>query len=276
MPDAGDFETRNAPASPPGWGDAFAALPVETPTAAGWERVQARLPAATMPRVRRRWPLWVATAAALALVAAVPWRMLPPAPDRHSREGGNPASLAHSSRSPARSALSSSGSDHANASQAGMASERKALDSRLRGNDEQMPIAARHGKPHRATRVAPAQRPVRTAAEPAGTTRLAAEDAIGQPIESLHAESAQLEQLLAMVRDERVASATSVALSSDLDDHIAGIDSALAQPGLDAVDRDRLWQQRVDALRQLVGIETTNRLLSARGERFNASLVSID
>ena len=52
MPDAGDFETRNAPASPPGWGDAFAALPVETPTAAGWERVQARLPAATMPRVR--------------------------------------------------------------------------------------------------------------------------------------------------------------------------------------------------------------------------------
>jgi hypothetical protein len=32
----------------------------------------------------------------------------------------------------------------------------------------------------------------------------------------------------------------------------------------------------VDALQQLVGIETTNRLLSARGERFNASLVSID
>ena len=79
-----------------------------------------------------------------------------------------------------------------------------------------------------------------------------------------------------MVRDERVANATTVALSSEFDARIAGIDDALAQSGLDAATRDRLWQQRVDALQQLVGIETTNRLLSARGERFNASLVSID
>ena len=56
---------------------------------------------------------------------------------------------------------------------------------------------------------------------------------------------------------------------------VAGIDAALAQPGLDAADRDRLWQQRVDAMQQLVGIETT-RMLSARDDTFNASLVSID
>ena len=55
----------------------------------------------------------------------------------------------------------------------------------------------------------------------------------------------------------------------------ANLDPALAQPGLDAADRDRLWQQRVDAMQQLVGIETT-RMLSARDDTFNASLVSID
>lgn len=256
MPDAGDFETRNAPALPTSWGDAFAALPVETPTAAGWERVQARLPTATMPRVRRRWPLWLATAAALALVAMVPLRMLPPT------EADAIAPTVQVSTA-STSSVAAVGPD--------VSTPIADADPR----PASIPVASRN-KPARAPRIAPAQRPVRTAAEPAGTTRLAAEDAIGQPIESLHAESAQLEQLLAMVRDERVASATSVALSSDLDDHIAGIDSALAQPGLDAIDRDRLWQKRVDALQQLVGIETTNRLLSARGEHFNASLVSID
>jgi hypothetical protein len=82
----------------------------------------------------------------------------------------------------------------------------------------------------------PAQRPVRTAAEPAGTTRLASEDAIGQRIESLHADSAQLEQLLAMVRDERVANATTVALSSEFDDtHRRHRQTRSPKPGLDAV-----------------------------------------
>jgi hypothetical protein len=123
--------------------------------------------------------------------------------------------------------------------------------------------------------IAPAQRPVRTMAEPAGNTRLAASAASSEPIESLYAESAQLEQLLALVRDERVASGASAALSSELDGRVAGIDAALTQAGLDAADRNRLWQQRVDAMQQLVGIETT-RALSARGESFNASLVSID
>ena len=112
-------------------------------------------------------------------------------------------------------------------------------------------------------------------AEPAGATRLAESDASTQPIEALYAESAQLEQLLALVRDERVASGASAALSSDLDDRVASIDAALTQPGLDTAERDRLWRQRVDAMQQLVGIETT-RLLSARGDTFNASLVSID
>lgn len=258
MPDAGDFEKNSASASPASWGDAFAALPVETPTAGGWERVQARLPAATTPRVRRRWPLWLATAAALALVMLVPSRMLPPT----KVDAVAPA---------VRVSTASTSTPAPVAMTPAVSTPIAAADPR----PASIPVASRSKHP-RPSRIAPALRPVRTAAEPAGTTRLAREDAARQHIESLHSESAQLEQLLAMVRDERVASATSAALSSDLDDHIATIDDALAKPGLDATERDRLWEQRVDALQQLVGIETTNRLLSARGERFNASLVSID
>ena len=260
MPDAGDYETRSAPASPANWGDAFAALPAEVPPADGWRRLQSRLPETATRRTRRHWPLWLATAAALALVMVmvVPLRMSQQATiDPLAPAADQPATEDVIVRHPG------AGRDDENT--ALMVSARPATTP-----------AANRSKPDRPPRIAPAHRPMRTAAEPAGTTRLAIADAATQPIESLHAESAQLEQLLAMVRDDRVASATSVALSSDLDNHIAGIDDALAQPDLDTTDRDRLWQQRVDALQQLVGIETTNRLLSARGEHFNASLVSID
>ena len=37
-----------------------------------------------------------------------------------------------------------------------------------------------------------------------------------------------------------------------------------------------VWQDRVDALRQLAGFETTQRLLASRGERQDALLVSVD
>lgn len=258
MPDTDDFETRNASASPASWSEAFAALPAEAPAAGGWARLQSRLPAAaaTMPRARRRWTLWLATAAVLALVLAIPLRMQPPS-------GTDAAAAMRAST--------------ASTSTSAVVAVAPAITTPLVADPRPIPLPAASRKaPSRQNRIEPVQRPIRTAAEPAGTTRLATADAPAQHVESLHAESAQLEQLLAEVRDDRVASATSVALSSDLDDRIAGIDDALAQPGLDAADRHRLWQQRVDALQQLVGIETTNRLLSARGEQFNASLVSID
>lgn len=245
MHDAGDFEKRGAPASPASWGDAFAALPQATPDAGGWQRLQARLPAAATPRARRRWPLWLAAAASLGLVVALPLRV------SHEPAVDLPAPIAE--QTPSREAF-----DRDDGPRLASAAEPRS--------------ARKRSKP---PRVVPAQQPVRTAAEPAGTTRLAQSDPSARPIEALYAESAQLEQFLAMVRDERVASGTSAALSSDLDDRVAGIDAALVQPDLDAANHDRLWQERVDAMQQLVGIETT-RALSARGESFNASLVSID
>lgn len=271
MPDTGDFDNRNASASPTSWADAFAAVPQDTPDAGGWQRLQARMPAATAtaPRVRRRWPLWLAAAASLGLALALPLWM------SHEAAIGPPATTsAQRTVTPIPAMV-----EPEQLATTSLPAQREPGRATSATDDGGNAIAT--AKPGSASassnppRIAPARRPVRTVAEPAGANRLAASDPSTQPIDALYAESAQLEQLLAMVRDERVASGASAALSSDLDDRVAGIDAALAQPGLDAADRDRLWRQRVDAMQQLVGIETT-RMLSARDDTFNASLVSID
>jgi hypothetical protein len=95
-------------------------------------------------------------------------------------------------------------------------------------------------------------------------------------LERLYAESAQLEALLTLARDERVSSGTAAALSSDFDAQVAGIDEELVQPGISRDRRVQLWRERVDALRQVTAFESTQRLLAAQGERYDARLVSID
>ena len=58
--------------TPRDWGEAFAALPAETPPADSWARVATRLDARAAPA---RWPRWLAVAAVLALAVALPWRL---------------------------------------------------------------------------------------------------------------------------------------------------------------------------------------------------------
>src|SRR3546814_3766793 len=95
------------------------------------------------------------------------------------------------------------------------------------------------------------------------------------PLYDLYAESAQLEMLLAAVRDERVSSAGAALLSDELDAQVAAVDASLTQPGLDDHERLQLWQARVDALRQAAGFESTQRLLASQG-RSDAMLASVD
>ena len=256
MPDAGDFETRKAPASPASWGEAFAALPGEAPAAGGWQRLEARLPAENARRARRRWPLWLAAAASLALVLAIPVRML-------SQEEVDATASAESAAPPSPAAIA--------------AAPKVATDSGIaEATPAATPVIARTAA-HREPRIAPAQRPIRTAASPADATRIAAAATpIPVDLDPLYAQSAQLESLLALARDERVASGTSAALSGELDDRVAAIDATLIQSGLSDAQRADLWGQRIDALQQLVGIETTNRLYAARGQSYHAALVSID
>lgn len=95
-------------------------------------------------------------------------------------------------------------------------------------------------------------------------------------LERLYAQSAQLETLLAWARDERVASGNAVAVATRLDARIAGIDAALAQPGLPPQRQRALWQERVDALRELTVFEANRRWLATRGERYDVALVRVD
>lgn len=252
MPDTGDFDRQNEPQGATlAWGDAFAALPQEAPNTGGWQRVQARLPAPAT-RARVRWPLWLAAAASLVLAVAIPLRMLP------RSEPPATAAVAHV---PVTPAATQSVAPPPVAIEAPPASTPVAQSDTRRQD----------------TRVAPSRRPIRTAAPPAEATRVATADAApATDLEPLYAQSAQLESLLAMARDERMANGTSAALTDGLDARLANIDAALVEPGLDAQRRAELWGQRVDALQQLVGIETTQRLYAARGQSYQAALVSID
>ena len=98
----------------------------------------------------------------------------------------------------------------------------------------------------------------------------------GDSLETLYAQSAQLEGLLALARDEDVATGAAIEVGADLDNELARIDAQLRQPGLDADRQLALWRARVDTLRSAVSFESTRRWLAAQGERYDGSLVQVD
>ncbi|MBP3983091.1 hypothetical protein J5837_01535 [Pseudoxanthomonas helianthi] len=252
MPD----DTRMPDRIPHGWSDVFAAMPLETPQGDAWAKIAAEIRAVETARPTRRYrrPLWLAVAAAAVLAISLPlfWR---PAPDTVA-----PAVVASNPDPAPRNAA---------ASPPVVPSE---SSPRIASPGEPKAANAKAAPPD--TRVAqrPAKRSGNKAARPAASTNLPDETSLA----ALYAQSAQLESLLAMARDERVASGTSAALSDELDAKVAGIDAALIQPGLDAQRRAELWNLRVDTLQQLVGIETTQRLYAARGQSYDVALASID
>ena len=184
MPDA---TTRHP--TPQGWHDAFTALPLERPAADSWARIAARLDA---PR-QHRWPIWLATAAALLLAIALPWRL-----------GQQDVAIAPAT--PARQVVATS----------------------------------------------------------------------NESLQQLQAESAQLEALLAMARDERMSSAAAANVANDLDLQLASIDAALMQADLPRARQVALWRDRVEMLRTVVGFEGTRRWLATQGERYDGALVRVD
>ncbi len=95
-------------------------------------------------------------------------------------------------------------------------------------------------------------------------------------LHALQTESARLEALLQLARDERVSSATAAALAGELDARVAGIDAALMQPSLPVEQQLALWQDRIDALRSVAGFEGTRRWLVANGSRYDGALVRVD
>ena len=118
--------------------------------------------------------------------------------------------------------------------------------------------------------------PAPAVVQPVNETTSSLASAQDAALERLYAESAQLESLLALARDDSVSTGTADTLASHYDAQVASIDAALIQPGIDDNARTRLWQERVDVLQQAATFESTRRMLAAQGERYDAMLVSID
>jgi len=255
--------------TPSDWSDAFASLPMETPPSGGWKRLEKALdsPHATMrgPR-RRQWPMWLA-AAAIGAVALVPAL-------RRSDDAARAPEIAQTAPLAAKKRVPV---DITRPPAAASRQPQTRVASTVEPSDQ--PDVAR-----RADAI-----PNTKATVPATTPRIAAattphEDATTDPrgddlraqVAALQAESAQLEALLALARDDRVASASGAAVTVELDRRVGRIDASLSQPGLTDADRAALWQARVSAMRELAGFETTQRWLVASGERYDGALVSVD
>ncbi len=191
---------------------------------------------ASTPEARRSWPRWLAAAAVLAIAVAIPLALMRPA-------------VPHAAKSNVAKTV---------------APTSNAMPPVLTPAADPTPKPA----PSRNRRVATAMK----ASHASPPRRIATGDAL----EPLYHQSAQLEALLAMARDEQVAGGVSTALSDDLGAQISRIDNRLSQADLQPQQRATLWHQRIDTLQQLVGIAATDRLYSARGQRHDAVLVSID
>jgi hypothetical protein len=280
MPDA----SHPQPPRPLDWNRAFAALPQEAPPAQAWDTLSARLEAR---RRTRRWPAWLALAATLALLALLPLQQAGDEPANGATAPGA-AQVATAQRPAASTGVR----------EPPVATAHVATTTAIANPDAGTPPAS---TPDEAARILPSNVPaqaiakaapqpspqpspkrVRATAAPA--TDIASADATAEhpvaqdaasALQPLYAESAQLETLLALARDDRVASASAVVVADALDAQVAGIDASLSDPAVDDARRLQLWQARVDALRQAVGFEGTQRLLVSQG-RGDALLASVD
>ena len=209
---------------PRDWGDAFGGLPMETPPEGAWQRVAIALPPAPDHRTRWRRPALAlaATAFFAAVVPLLHWRTTVDSP-----LPSQPAPLPEVATS--------------------------------------APLVATPEPPARASIAAEAQDASTSARAPASRARQTPERALQARqhdparLDALYTESARLEAVLAQLPDSTVGNVAMLAVSADLQDQVAHIDLALSQPALQESARAALWQQRVDTLRQLTGVEATQR-----------------
>ena len=211
---------------PRDWGDAFGGLPLETPPEGAWQRVAIALPPAPAPDHRTRWRRPALALAATAFFAAVVpllhWRTTVDSP-----LPSQPAPLPEIATS--------------------------------------APVVETPKPPARASIAAEAQDASTSARAPASRARQTPERALQARqhdparLDALYTEYARLEAVLAQLPDTTVGNVAMLAVSADLQDQVAHIDLALSQPTLQESARAALWQQRVDTLRQLTGVEATQR-----------------
>ncbi|HEY5780789.1 MAG TPA: hypothetical protein VIT66_02810 [Lysobacter sp.] len=291
-------DTAHPNSMPPNdWNTAFAALPMEAPPTDGWSRLSGALdPRAAIRLPRHRRSRWLALAAVLATVALVPMLLMrehdtwAPGSDLPAKVSAATPSSAASRTSPDTAAAATSSNTIASNGTAPLAA----------GVPDASADVAKAASPRTALRQAKSRRsstPTRRAPSTAvhdatthpGTDAIASGDSAGTtaaPVDAsndgadtlmqLQAESARLEALIAMTRDDRVGSAAATVMSAELDQRIGLIDAGLTQNALPLDQREALWRERVRTLRDLAGVETTQLWLAAQGERYDGALVSVD
>lgn len=285
MPDARPPEVAAAPQDD--WGQALAALPLESPPPGNWDRIARQLP-------RKRSParIWVpaALAASLALLLVAPWKTQPPATPASTGVASTQQDVAPAARPPLELAAPPLESAQVDVAANDVASSD--VGTRTHAVATEPTTAPRHNRDAQQRQVASAQTDATVPAHAASTEkqgatreRLAAEMPPTKPVsadvpappsqEDLYAESARLEALLSQIRDDRVSSATAMALSAELHDRISGIDAALSQPDLDAGQRLGLWRERVATLQRMTGVESTQRWMAANGYRADGQVAQI-
>ena len=252
---------------PAGWGDVFAALPLESPPASRWPQIAARLDAPARPARKPRH--WLALAAGLCALAALPlaWTLRDAGNDDDARhEVATTAIVAAPRIDPPTAArvdpVAETSVDISAASPTvAVAPTPSTTDTAQRSERRNRRLAATEAA---------------TAATHSESAAVAADDAPERALESLYAASTQLETLLALSRDARVESGPAAALAGALDADLATIDAQLAQPYLPSAERLSLWQARVETLQASAGFESQLRLIAAHGGQLDGALVSID
>lgn len=256
--------------TPSGWSDAFAALPLESPSASRWPQIAARLDAPARPARKPRY--WLALAAGLCTLAALPlaWTLRDAGNDDDARDAVATTAIVAAPRIDPPSAdrvdpvAETSVDMPAASSTAAVAPSTSTTDTA-----RAMQRSERRDRRLAATEAA-------TATPHPESAAVSADDAPERTLESLYAASTQLETLLALARDTRVESGPAAALAGALDADLATIDAQLAQPNLPTAERLSLWQARVETLQASAGFESQLRLIAAHGGQLDGALVSID
>lgn len=286
MPDYIDnHAVRSAPG---GWGELFAALPSQTPPADGWARLDraldARSPRMRAARRERRmsWLIGIASAAVLVLVAWAPVSGWLHDGNTGAQRPSMTTAVRRGPAAPVRADVATM--THDVATEANVVLPASSRDEALLRRP--VPMARRVARRTEANTPAPrpmatasrarSERPATSSNSGAAADRAATNSAASEALQRLKTQSAQLEALVALARDDRVGNAGSALLSSKLDAGIAAIDAALSQPDLGNAGQQDLWQQRVDLLQQLAGMEATSRWLAAQGTANDTTLVSVD
>ena len=253
-----------------GWSDAFAALPLESPSASRWPQIAARLDAPARPARKPRY--WLALAAGLCALAALPlaWTLRDAGNDDDARSAVATIAIVAAPRIDPPSAaridpVAETSADIPAAAPTVAISPTPSTTDTARATQR----SERRDRRLAATEAVTATTHLESAAVAAG-------DAPERTLESLYAASTQLETLLALARDTRVESGPAAALAGALDADLATIDAQLAQPNLPNAERLSLWQARVETLQASAGFESQLRLIAAHGGQLDGALVSID